>query len=491
MSTAAACPWPGHMNAPDPAIRTTTAGGWGDVFRLTRAPLMTFRGGSDCRIPGPRGLPFIGVAPQLMRDPFAVMLEASRTYGDVFRIPVPIHDLVVLNHPDLVREVFHDRGGRYGMPAYPNFLKSTVGQGFPSLDGDEYTQRRNLITPMFGKRYLAGLADDFVDEMDIRLRRWEEFANTGREINLEHEIGKILLPAFMRNMFSMTLTDEQIDRYDKDLREVLAAAASVLWCRRPPNILPIPGVPNLLVSGRRIFRTVNQILDERSNGTTTSQRDLLQILADARLPDGTPIGRKDMAFDTLGIIVAGYDTVVAVLSWMFSLLPTNPTAQQRLYNEVDSLSGETPAAKHLDNLSWAKQCFDEAQRLQGHPFNMRFSKKDDNTLAGFRVPTGTMIGASMTALSRDSRWWSRPDDFDPHHFDRDQVAARPNTVFIPFGTGPHQCVGMAMAYQNGQLLTALILQRYRINLRPGWVPRHKNTMSITVRGGVPCTITRR
>jgi cytochrome P450 len=334
------------------------------------------------------------------------------------------------------------------------------------------------------------LADDFVDEMDTRLQRWEAFADTGREIDLEHEIGMILLPAFVRNMFSMTLTDEQIVTYDKDLREFLAVFASGVWCRRPPNVLPIPGVPNLIGSYRRITHAVRQMLDARA-GDPVKRDDLLQILVDARLPDGTAVDRPAQVMDTAGVMVAGYDTVVAVLAWMFSLLPTNPTAQQRLYDEVDSLGGDTPTAEHLDKLDWAKQCFDEAQRLQGHPFNFRSSKKDDNTLAGFRIPTGTMIGACMTALHRDPRWWARPDVYEPQHFDRDQVAARPNTAFIPFGTGPRQCVGMAMAYQNGLLLTALLLQRYRIHLRPGWTPKHKNTTSITVQGGIPCTITRR
>ncbi len=490
MTAAPACPWPGQSAAPDPAIRTSTGDRFGDIFRLTRAPLMTLRRGSDRRIPGPKGLPVIGVAPQLVRDPFTYLHEASKKYGDVFRVPVPIHDLVITNHPDLVRDIFHDRDERYGIPTYPEFLRSRTGIGFPFLNGDAYTERRNIITPMFGKRTLARLADDFVAEMDKHLARWESFADTRRVIDLEHEIGMILLPAFVRNMFSMPLTDEQIQTYDHDLREVLAANASVLWTRRPPNILPIPGVPNLITSVRRMWGAVNNILDQRAD-SGEKRNDLLQILADGRLRDGTPISRKDIAFDTVGLMVAGYDTVVAVLAWMFSLLPTNPQAQQRLYDEVDSLNGEAPTAAHLDKLVWAKQCFDEAQRLQGAPLNGRFSKRDDNQLAGFHIPKGTMVGACLTSLHRDPRWWARPDVYDPHHFDKDQVAARPNTAFIPFGTGPHQCVGMAMAYQNGQLLTALILQRYRIHLQPGWAPKHKNTMSVTVKGGVPCTITRR
>ncbi|OBK91109.1 hypothetical protein A5648_15410 [Mycolicibacter sinensis] len=425
----------------------------------------------------------------MMRDPFTYLHRASQKYGDIFRLPLPFYDRVIINHPDLVREVFHDRSGNYGFPDFPDFVKQKVGMGLPWLDGEEYTQRRQLYTPMFGKRFLATLADDFVDEMVKRLDSWESFVDTGHEIDLEHEVGKILLPAFMRNMFSIELTDGQVHTYDQDLREILASAASITLTRRPPNILPIPGAPNLLNSFRRMMRTVNEILDTRAS-ESVKHNDLLQILVDARLPDESQLDRQARAIDTAALMVAGYDTVVAVLSWMFSLLPTNTSAQQRLYDEVDALGGDMPTAAHLNKLDWAKQCFDEAQRLQGHPFNERFSKAD-NELAGFHIPKGTFVGACMTALHRDPRWWARPEVYDPHHFDSDQVAARPNTAFIPFGTGPHQCIGMAMAYQNGQLLTALILQRYRIHLRPGWTPKHKMTQSVTIQGGVPCTVTRR
>jgi cytochrome P450 len=489
MTAAEKCPWTGHADTLDRSVRTTPGTRRGDVFRLTRVPVLNLLRRPDRRLPGPTGLPVIGVTPRLFRDPFTFLRDAATRHGDIFRVPVPGYDLVIVAHPDLVREVFHNRGDKFGLPPYPNFLKKAVGQGFAFLDGDEYTKRRSLVTPMFGKRFLAGLADPFVAEMTAQLRKWEKYADSGDVIDLEHEFAKILMPAFMVNMFSVRLTDAQIHRYDEDLRYIMASGASLIWCRKPPNFLPIPGRNSIPAAFKRMIAVINQMLDERENDPV-EHHDLLQVLVDARLPDGSRVERGDLVFDTGSIMIAGYDTVVAALSWMFALLPTNPAAQQRLYDEIDTLGSAAPTAAHLPTLQWTKQCFDEAQRLQGHPFNPRLSKID-NELAGYHIPKGTVIGACMTALNRDPRWWTNPNIFDPTHFDRDQVQARPKTAFIPFGTGPHQCIGMALAYQNAQLLTALITQRYRIHLQPGWTPIHQNTMAITIKGGVPCTITRR
>jgi len=425
-----------------------------------------------------------------MRDPFTFTHEAAKRYGDVFHLPVPMHNLVLTNHPDLTREIFYDRDATtWGFPGFPKPFKAVFGETLGFLDGERYTERRRLISPMFGKRTLSRLADDFVDEMLKRLDPWEEFAENGSEIDLQHEFAMILLPAFLRNMFSISPTDKQIHRYDQDLREVLSAGAAATWLRLPPSPVPLPGVPSLLVSVPRMWRDIGRILDSRAKDPV-EHHDLLQVLVDARLPDGTSLDPRDVKFDTWGLMVAGYDTVVAALSWMFSLLPTNPAAQQRLFDEVDDLGDVVPSAEHLDRLGWVKQCFDEAQRLQGNVMNGRFAKVDTE-LAGFQIPSGTLVGSAMFALHRDPRWWAHPESYDPTHFDKDQVADRPATAFIPFGTGSHQCVGMAMAYQNAQLLTALVCQRYRVHLRPGWAPEHKMVTAVPVKGGVPCTITRR
>lgn len=484
----ATCPITG-AGSPDPGLHIQQRDRRADPLRLTRAPLLTMRRGADPRIPGPTGLPGIGVVHHLMRDPFNYLLENARTYGDVFRLPVPLFDFVFVSHPDLVREVYHDHGERFGVPDWPATLDRAFGTPFPFLDGDRYTERRSMITPMFGKRYLTGRADEFVSSLTAELAAWDALADSGKVVDLEHELAKILLPTFFRSMLSLELTEEQIEQYDKDLREILAGGASLVLSRRPPNFLPIPGAGNLLVSFRRMTSLVDRLIDERNNDTN-KRDDLLQLLAEARLKDGTPLGRKSIVGDTVGVMVAGYDTVVAALAWMFSLLPNNPEAAEQLFDEVDALGGAAPTAADLPKLAWARQCFDEAQRLQGHPYFPRFAKVDQE-IAGFHIPKGTALAGSATVLHRDPRWWAKPDVYDPHHFDADQVKARPQTAFIPFGTGPHQCVGMAMAYQNGLLLAALILQRYRIELQPGWTPKHKMTTSVTIKGGVPCRIRRR
>jgi hypothetical protein len=69
----------------------------------------------------------------------------------------------------------------------------------------------------------------------------------------------------------------------------------------------------------------------------------------------------------------------------------------------------------------------------------------DDTVGGYRIRRGTLIGISIYAVQRDPRW----RDPDAHSYqsirfyDKDIVAARPNLAVMAFGARPHRCFGAA------------------------------------------------
>ena len=110
----------------------------------------------------------------------------------------------------------------------------------------------------------------------------------------------------------------------------------------------------------------------------------------------------------------------------------------------------------------------------------------DDTIDGYFIPKGTIVGVSVYALHRDQRWWDNPDQFDPSRFtDRDAVAARPSLAYIPFGAGPHRCIGSQMGYMNAMFILTLLHQRFELAIDPGWRPVHASTFSCTISGGLP------
>jgi hypothetical protein len=61
--------------------------------------------------------------------------------------------------------------------------------------------------------------------------------------------------------------------------------------------------------------------------------------------------------------------------------------------------------------------------------------------------------------------------------------------FIPFGVGPHRCIGSQLGYLNAQFILTLFFQRYRMRTLPGWTPKHASTFSTTLEVAHPCCST--
>jgi cytochrome P450 len=254
-----------------------------------------------------------------------------------------------------------------------------------------------------------------------------------------------------------------------------------------PRVLPGAGNPVRAWMGVR--RWAKRRLDERL--ADRPYDDMMQVILDAHCKGDKPISRPDAITEITTLVLGGWESVAAALAWTLGLLPQNPRAQQRLYDEVDELGGAVPTFDDLARLQWAKACFDEAQRMRGLPHLLRFAMADD-TIGGYRIRRGNLIAISPYAIHHDSRWWGPDvDSYDPMRFyDKDIVAARPNLAFIPFGAGPLRCIGASMGDMSAQFLLAQLHQRFRIQLPPGWVARHNPAQPLRVKGGVPVVLTK-
>ncbi len=472
-----------------------------DPFWPTRNPVQAASNLATGRVrrplpPGPKGLPVVGSIVPLARDPFKFFADCAERYGDIYRVPLPMVSMVMANHPDMTSHYMEDTNLNYSMSAplqgqLAQRLIRRVGSPVQALEGAALRERRRMLMPMFGKRHLAHVSQTFAESFVESIDSWSTWADSGAEIDLQEEMHRVTLPAFLRAMFSTSISQREIDEVDVDVRMIMRTIASSLFMMRPPNYIPLPGRDSAPRSVTRIARLCRRLIQER-RANPTDTPDLLNILLDATTPDGEPLTEGDLVMELIGLIGGGYETVVASLSWTLALLLGSPGDLVRLYDEIAGLDGRPPTVDDLPKLTWAKACFDEGQRLQGGPLNARFAMHDTE-IAGYPIRKFTIVGSSLYVVQRDPRWWGEDAHmYNPmHFFDDNLVKARPRLAFQAFGAGPHHCMGTGMAYMNAQFLLAIIFQRYRLSLRPGWSPRHQFTFSTTIKDGLPVTISRK
>jgi len=106
--------------------------------------------------------------------------------------------------------------------------------------------------------------------------------------------------------------------------------------------------------------------------------------------------------------------------------------------------------------------FEESMRLYPPAWATTRQSFEDDTLGGYVVPGGSSVGVSMYVTHRHPDFWDQPERFDPDRFTPERVAERHPFAYFPFGGGPRACVGKQFAMLEGQLILAMLAQRFRL-----------------------------
>ena len=235
---------------------------------------------------------------------------------------------------------------------------------------------------------------------------------------------------------------------------------------------------------RNLFGVLDRFADERQGCPLAGEPDLVDALLGLEF-DGCPeLQYRRRRSEAAGLVFAGFETTAAALAWTIALLCRNPNALGRAYAEVDALGGKPLEYADLENLKYLRACFDEAQRFQAAPANVRTANTDDE-IGGYHIPKGSQVVISQCALQHDPRFWTNPGVYQPDRFLTDKIN---RNAFLPFSIGPRKCMGTRMAYIEGTLVLGTILQRYAFRVRNGWTPRHFVRVSTGLAGGLPVRV---
>ena len=116
---------------------------------------------------------------------------------------------------------------------------------------------------------------------------------------------------------------------------------------------------------------------------------------------------------------------------------------------------------------------------------------DGDDLNGERVRPGSLIVISPYVLHRHRLLWHRPDAFDPRRFLGNAGAAIDRFAYLPFGAGPRKCIGSTFALQEATLVLAVIVRRFRFELKPGHPVWPMLRVTLRPANGLPMTIRQR
>jgi cytochrome P450 len=254
-----------------------------------------------------------------------------------------------------------------------------------------------------------------------------------------------------------------------------------LWLPTPDNF-----------SFRRALATLDRLIvglitERQASGE--KRGDLLDALLEARDEDGQPMPPEELRDEAVSIFFAGHETSANALTWATYLLSTHPEVFDRLRDEADRVIGNRlPTLEDVPKLEYAAMVIREAMRLYPPGWIYGRVAEHDEVLRGYRIKKGDMLGICPLVAQRLPESWPDPERFDPERFAGEKTNSNRNFTYIPFGSGPHMCIGIHMAMAEMQIVLAMMARRVKLVVeRPEGV-RMLSKITLQVDGGLPVKV---
>ncbi|CAM3751923.1 cytochrome P450 [Kibdelosporangium persicum] len=382
--------------------------------------------------PGP-ALPAMAQTILSVTNPLSFADRCRAKYGDVFTMRVfPVGQVVCVSDIGIIRDIVTSDGSVFRAGEANSVIEFVVGRNsLLMLDGGEHIRRRRVLLPPFRGASVRGHQRS-VGQIAADCARWWP---VGRPIRLLPRMQEITLEIMMRSVFGIT-----------DLARLAGLRTLVpQLLHMNPAIMLFPPLRRDLgprsPGGRyaRVKRAVDGIIhqeiDRRRRDTAgTTGEDVLSGLMDVRDEHGAPLSDEELRDHLVTLLAVGHETTATSMSWIFERLVRHPRVLARLRTEI--------AESTTDEPEYVDAVINETLRLRPVVSDIARVATTDTRVGGYHVPRGTMIALSISAIHRSPDQFSAPEAFRPERFLDGETA---HEVFLPFGGGPHRCLGASFA----------------------------------------------
>jgi cytochrome P450 len=415
-------------------------------------------------IPEVRGLPLVGCAPHMLRDGPGFLLRTARERGPIFRAKMGPGAMLVVAHPDDLRYVLHEQAKHFDRGNSVDLIRPMLGNGLPLSDGELWLRQRRTMQPAFNRGRIAALTEAMARVCERRARE----LTAGALVNVHAFFTVLTRDVIVETMFSDSLGDDTA-AIDEALTVIGAYVARYAFVPVKVSLdWPLPDNVRFRRAIATLDRLVYGLIDARRK-SAERKGDLLDALLDARDPEtGAPMAERQLRDEVLTIFFAGHETTANLLTWTAVELSAHRDWAVRVRDELASVPEDKRAdAEFLSKLPVTNAVLRESLRL--HPPAWIFARvaQRDDALRGYEIRKGQHVLLCPLVTHRLEEYWPDPDRFDPERF----LSSNPFTMggarephYVPFGAGPHVCIGNHFAITEAIVALMAVAPRGRLSI---------------------------
>jgi len=329
-----------------------------------------------------------------------------------------------------------------------------MGRIFPNglllRDGDDHKHHRKIMHSAFKRPALREYGERMNPMIDWGMRDWYR---PGRTL-LAFRAFKELTLDIASSIFVGVDLGPQTRRMNRVFEDLVAASMSRLR-------LPIPGLEfHRGLKGREFMkRFLGDLVPAKRRGRDS---DMFSRLCHATTEQGEGYADAEIIDHMIFLMMAAHDTTTSTLTSMTYELARNEEWQDRVRAESWSLGQDYLGFDDGDRHESLGQVMRETlrrypplpviPRVATEPFEF-----DD-----YEIPAGCMVVVAPIHTHHMESWWTDPFRWDPERFAPGRAEhERHSHAWIPFGGGPHHCLGRRFAEMQVKAIMHQMVQRFR------------------------------
>lgn len=402
-------------------------------------------------------MPLLGNALEFGKNRHALFNQGLRTLGPVFTIHLGPRPVAVMIGPDYQQMFFTETDKTLSINKPYEMLKAVLGNVLFLADKETYQEQRPVIYAPFRHEKMV----KYVQIMQREVTRWLDSLGTSGEMEITAEMNRLV-----QNVAGSSLMGDTFqDQVGSEFWSLYTDLGKTLDMVVPPN-WPTPKNLRRERIKKRMRELLRPIIEERRNHPEFYD-DFLQDFINTRFTSGKVADDLTLMDLLRAFMFASHETTAGQAAWTVIEIARHPEYRALVEQEIaQHLPPGTPIASQnmraLQHVAWAVR---EIERLHPSADMLLRVAEQDIEVGGYRVPKGWMLLVSAAVAHRLPELFADPERFDPLRYAPDRAEdAQHRFAMIGFGGGGHKCAGMNFANNEMQIITALLFQRFNLEL---------------------------
>nr|AAI13144.1 Cytochrome P450, family 3, subfamily a, polypeptide 16 [Mus musculus] len=427
-------------------------------------------------IPGPKPLPFLGTVLNYYKGLWKFDMECYEKYGKTWGLFDGQIPLFVITDPETIKNVLVKECFSVFTNRQDFFPVGIMSKSISLAKDEEWKRYRALLSPTFTSGNLKEMFPVIEQYGDILVKYLRQEAEKGKPVAVKDVLGAYSMDVIISTTFGVNIDslnnpeDPFVENAKKVLRfdyfDPLSLSVALF-----PFLTPIYEMLNICMFPKDSIEFFKKFVDRMTENRLDSKQkhrmDFIYLMMEAYNKSKDKDSHKalseiEITAQSIIFIFAGYETTSSILSFTVYSLATHPDIQKKLQEEIDEAlpNKAPPTYDTVMAMEYLDMVLNETLRL--YPITNRLQRvcKKDVEINGIYIPKGSTVIIPSYVLHHDPQHWPEPEEFQPERFSKENKGSIDPYVYLPFGNGPRNCIGMRFALMNMKLALIKVLQNF-------------------------------